>query len=306
MVRFQVIKRLALFFLNPEFPEAIVIDRAFPATEFRLPATVHPFKSRGLITGPYRSSGMDYRVDEIDKRILYYLARDARNTSATAIAEEVEVTPATIRNRIRQLEEHGILGGYHADIDYERIGGRVTYQFNCTVPVPERDRLAQAALEISGVVKVRELMTGHANLAVTAVGTDTDDVSRIASKLSGLGLEIEDEGVIEKEYYHPYHPFGPEDAPTGPSLTDFMGLAGGAEVIEFTVSEGAEVAGLTIEEAVGEGLLADEMLVVGIEREGEVLTPKGGTDIQPGDVVTLFSRTAIEKDALAVFGAGED
>lgn len=249
---------------------------------------------------------MDYRVDEIDKRILYYLARDARNTAAPVIADEVEVTPATIRNRIRQLEEHGILRGYHADIDYERIDRRVTYQFSCTAPVPDRDRLAQAALEISGVVNVRELMTGHANLAITAVGTDTDDVSRIASNLSDLGVEIEDEGVVEQEYHHPYHPFGPEDAPTGPSLTDFMSLAGGAEVVEFTVSEDADVAGLTIEEAVSEGLLADEMLVVGIEREGDVLTPKGGTDLRPGDVVTLFSREAMEKDALAVFGAAAE
>lgn len=245
---------------------------------------------------------MDYRADEIDKRILYHLARDARNTAAPAIADEVEVTPATIRNRIRQLEEHGILRGYHADIDYERIGGRVTYQFDCTAPVPDRDRLARAALEVSGVVTVRELMTGHANLAITVVGVDTDDVSRIASELSDLGLEIEDEGVIEEEYHHPYHPFGPEDEPAGPSLTDFMSLAGGAEVIEFTVSEGAPIAGMTIEEAVSEGLLADEMLVVGIEREGEIITPKGETDIRPGDVISLFSRDPLEKDSLWVFG----
>ncbi|MFQ3294514.1 MAG: DNA-binding Lrp family transcriptional regulator [Natrialbaceae archaeon] len=246
---------------------------------------------------------MDYRVDEIDKRILYYLARDARNTAAPAIADEVQVTPATVRNRIQQLEEHGILRGYHAAIDYELIEGRVTYQFNCTGPVPDRDRLAQAALEISGVVTVRELMTGHANLAITAVGTDTDDVSRIASELSDLGLEIEDEGVIEEEYHHPYHPFGPGDAPTGPSLTDFMSLAGGAEVVEFTVSEGAPIAGLTIEEAVSDGLLAEDVLVVSIEREGDAITPKGDTEIQPGDVVSLFSKDPLEKRSLEAFGA---
>ena len=246
---------------------------------------------------------MDYRVDEVDKRILYYLVQDARNTDTSAIAEEVQVTPATVRNRIRQLEEHGVIRGYHADIDYERIGGRITYQFSCTAPVSERDRLVQAALDISGVVKVRQLMTGHANLVITTVGADTDDTSRIASELSNLGLEIEDEGVIEEEYSHPYHPFGPEDAPTGPTLTDFMGLAGGAEVVEFTVSEGAPVAGLTIEKVVSENYLTDEMLVVGIEREDDVLTPKGDTVIQPGDLITLFSRHPLEKDTLEVFGA---
>lgn len=246
---------------------------------------------------------MDYRVDEIDKRILYYLAGDARNTPASAIAEEMEVTAATIRNRIRELETQGILRGYLADIDYKAIEGHVTYQFDCTAPIPERDRLAQSALEVSGVVTVRELMTGSANLAVTVVGSDTSDISWIAGELSDLGLQIEDESVVEEEYHQAYDPFGPEDAPVGPSLTDFMSLAGGAEVIEFTVSEGAEIAGLTIEEAVEEGLLSDEMLVVGVERDGDVLTPKGETVIQTEDVVSLFSKTQLERDALEVFGA---
>lgn len=245
---------------------------------------------------------MGYRVDEIDKRILYYLGSDARNTAAPAIAEEVDVTPATVRNRIRQLEKHGILRGYPADIDYEQIDGRIRYLFTCTAPVTERERLSQAALDVSGVVNVRELMAGPSNLHVTAVGVDTDDVSRIARELSALGLEIEDDDVVEHEYHHPYHPFGPEDEPTGPSLTDFMSLAGGAEVVEFTVSEGAKVAGLTIEEAVEEGLLDDDLLVVGIEREGEILTPKGDTELHVGDVVTLFAREAIEHGTLEVFG----
>jgi len=245
---------------------------------------------------------MEHRVDEIDKRILYYLAGDARNTAAPEIAEEMEVTAATIRNRIRQLEEVGILQGYLADIDYKAIDGHVTYQFDCTVPIPDRGRLAQSALEVSGVVTVRELMTGNANLAITVVGSDTADIGRIAGELSDLGIEIENESVIENEYHQPYNPFGPEDVPVGPSLTDFMSLAGGAEVVEFTVSEGAEIAGLSIEKSVEEGLLADEMLVVGIEREGDVLTPKGETVLQTGDVVSLFSKTGLEKDALEVFG----
>ncbi|SEW13153.1 Lrp/AsnC family transcriptional regulator [Halobacterium jilantaiense] len=245
---------------------------------------------------------MDHRVDEIDKRVLYHLSRDARNTTAADVAEEMDVTPATIRNRIHQLEAAGILRGYLADVNYKAIEGHVTYQFSCTAPIPERDRLAQAALDVSGVVSVRELMTGKTNLAVTAVGSNTDDISRIAGELSDAGLEIEDESVVENEYHQPYNPFGPDDVPVGPSLTDFMSLAGGAEVVEFTVSEGADVAGLTIEQAVEDGLLADEMLVVGIERDGGVLTPKGETVIRTGDVVSLFSKSTLERDALEVFG----
>lgn len=245
---------------------------------------------------------MAHHVDEIDKRILYYLALDARNTATSDIADEMEVTPATIRNRIQQLEERGILRGYVGDIDYKSIEGYVTYEFRCTAPVPDRPRLAQSALEISGVISVRELMSGSENIVITVVGADTDDINQIAGELSDLGLEIADESVVEGQYHTPYNPFGPDSVPKGPSLTDFMSLAGDAKVVEFTVSEGAEIAERTIEQAVEDGLLAEEMLVVGIERDGDILTPKGETVIRAGDVISLFSKSPLEKDSLDVFG----
>jgi DNA-binding Lrp family transcriptional regulator len=246
---------------------------------------------------------MGNRIDEIDKRILYYLALDARNTATSDIADEMDVTAATIRNRIDQLEERGIIRGYISDIDYKSIDEYVTYQFRCTARIPDRSRLAQSALEVSGVITVRELMAGSANLMITVVGADIEEINRIAGELADLGLDIEDESVIEGEYHTPYDPFGPEGVPQGPSLTDFMSLAGGAEVVEFTVSEGAEIADMTIEDAVEEGFLDERMLVVGIEREGDILTPKGETTIQTGDIVSLFSKTPMQKDSLEGFGA---
>jgi len=248
------------------------------------------------------SSRTEYRIDEVDKRILYYLATNARKTRAPDIADEMDVTAATIRNRIRQLEDYGILNGYFADIDYKSIDGYVTFQFRCTAPIPERKRLAQTALEIPGVIAVRELMDGSSNLTIMAVGPNTDDITQVALELSKLGLDIDDESVIEDEHHHRYTPFGPEDVPAGPSLTDFMSLAGSAEVVEFTVSEGAEITGRSIEQAVADGLLTDEILVVGIERDGDVLTPKGETVVRAGDVVSVLSKENLNTDALTVFG----
>ena len=245
---------------------------------------------------------MAHRVDEIDKRILYYLSIDARNTTTSDVADEAEVTPATIRNRIEQLEEQGVLRGYLADVDYKSIESYVKYQFRCTAAIPDRKRLAQSALEIHGVLTAMELMAGSSNLVITAVGADTDEITQIAHELSDLGVEIDDQSVIKDEYHTPYTPFGPETVPEGPSLTDFMSLAGDAEVVEFTVSEGAKVANMTIERAVSESLLADEDLVVGIERDGDVLTPKGETVIRPGDVVSLFSKSPLKRSSLEVFG----
>jgi len=143
--------------------------------------------------------------------------------------------------------------------------------------------------------KAREPMADSSNLVIAAVGADTDEITQIARKISSLGLEIDDKSVIEDECHTPYTLFGPENIPKVPSLIDFMSLAEDAEVVEFTVSEGARVANMTIEQAVGDGLLADEVLVVGIERDGNVLTPKGETVIQPEGVISLFSKSPPKK-----------
>lgn len=246
---------------------------------------------------------MPRRLDEVDKRILYHLADDARDTRAPEIAEDVHVSPGTIRNRIRQLEEDGILEGYHAQIDYERVEGRLTNLFVCTVPVAERERLAQRVLDVPGVVHARELMSGQGNLHVKGVGEDMGDLSRIARKLTNVGLEIRDEHLLHREHHRPYHAFGPEDETEGAEIADFISLAGGAEVVEVTVEEGAEIAGSTLKEANAEGLLDPNVLVIGIERGKETLTPRGDTRVRADDLVTVFSRTGIKESTLEVFAA---
>lgn len=55
-------------------------------------------------------------LDETDLRILDILQRDAR-TSNAAIAREIDLAPSAVFQRIRKLEESGVIRGYHARID---------------------------------------------------------------------------------------------------------------------------------------------------------------------------------------------
>ncbi len=248
---------------------------------------------------------MSYRVDEIDERILYYLGSDARNTSAPMIAEKVDVTPATIRNRIQQLEANGVIQGYHADIDYESTNGKVTTQFTCTAAVGDRSSIASEALSTHGVVNVRELLAGQENLIITAVGKDTDDINRIAQQLSALGAKIEREDILRNDTTQPYQSFAPDTDQPRSAITDFQSVVGGAEVVEFTVSETAEITGKTLEDANREGLLPDEVLVVSIERGDERITPNGDTRIEAGDVISIFSPDTFPEGLVETFESGE-
>lgn len=244
---------------------------------------------------------MDDQVDEIDKHIIHHLTRDARHTPAPAIAEEVDVSAATIRNRISQLEERGVIRGYHADVDYERAEGQITNLFMCNAPVSQRESLAQQVRAISGVVNVRELMAGHGNLHVLAVGADTADMTRVARDLANLGLEIEDEALLQRERSTPYGPYGPSGERDRLRVADLTSLTGGAEVVELTVSTDAPITGRTLAAANDVGLLTDQVLVVAIERGDSIVTPKGNTEIQAGDLVSIFARDGVDEEVATAF-----
>lgn len=246
-------------------------------------------------------TGGTYRLDEIDRRIVYALMSDARNTSAPAIAETVSVSGATIRNRIAQLEEHGIIRGYQATVDFEHADGSLMNLFLCHAPFGEVEGAARRIATIPGVINVRELMGGRMNLHVLAVGTDTSDLRRIGRKLEQADVEIEDELLLQNEHHVPYGPYGPADRRRLEPLADYISLTGGAEVVEVTVHEEAPIAGTTLEQAADEGILGDDALVVAIERDDDVLTPHGDTEIRPHDVVTIFSPDGAGEPALQGF-----
>jgi len=244
---------------------------------------------------------MAVQIDSIDEQILYYLSQEARHTSAPDIAEKVDVSPPTVRNRIRRLEEDGVIRGYHADIDYQKVSGRLTNHYVCSTGNRDREEMAQRVLDVPGVINVREIMSGKGDLRITVVGTDTDDLTRIAQGITSLGIEIDDEDLVHREYFHPYAPFGPRDKEGTSPVTGVAGLAGDADVVEIIVREQAPVAGKTLQEANEEGLIPSDVLVVRINRDQGTITPTGQTLIKQNDFVTIHSRSGITQETLDAF-----
>jgi DNA-binding Lrp family transcriptional regulator len=146
-------------------------------------------------------------IDELDRQILHALQVDARHVSSRDVAGRTGVSASTVRKRIKRLEEEGIVTGYRAVVDYERAGYQLHVQIVCTAPVAERDALVADALGVRGVVGVRGLATGERNVVVTVVGADGDDLSRIASELSDLGLTVVEEELLRSDAGCPFSGF---------------------------------------------------------------------------------------------------
>lgn len=142
-------------------------------------------------------------MDEIDQQILYLLQEDARNNTNAALSERVGVSPSTVGKRIKGMEADGVITGYHPAIDYDRAGYPLRVLFVCTAPITERSSLLEAAAGLTGVVSIRELMTGGDNLHVEVVGRDTGDITRLATAIHDLGISINEEILVKTERVQP-------------------------------------------------------------------------------------------------------
>ena len=60
-------------------------------------------------------------MEEIDRQIVGLLARDGR-LSFTDLAKATGLSTSAVHQRVRRLEERGVIRGYAAVVDYEAVG----------------------------------------------------------------------------------------------------------------------------------------------------------------------------------------
>jgi len=115
-------------------------------------------------------------IDEVDRKILVMLQENARVSNAV-IAREVGMAPSAIHERVRKLEERGIIEGYHARFNPRSLGyGLLAFVYvsskdGCWCPdthrelceIPEVQECHGIAGEDCFLVKVRAQDTRHLN-----------------------------------------------------------------------------------------------------------------------------------------------
>ena len=138
-------------------------------------------------------------LDDVDRRLLNELQENARYT-AVELGEAVGVSDNTIHNRMERLESAGVITGYSAGIDPHRAGFDLRFIFTCTERISRRADAAADIMAIPGVTEVIELMTGHDNIIVEALGSRDEDITRIAEQIDELGVEINDEKLVRDRH----------------------------------------------------------------------------------------------------------
>ncbi len=122
-------------------------------------------------------------LDETDRRILAAVQRQGR-LSAQELAEAVGASSATCWRRLKALEEAGIIKGYAALLDREKLGLAVVAFVHVTI---ER-QYAKAVAEIEKKIRTRTEVidcyatTGDADFTLRVVARDIADYDRFLQK----------------------------------------------------------------------------------------------------------------------------
>ena len=146
-------------------------------------------------------------LDEVDRKILYHLQEDARNTTNTDLSDVVGVSATTIGQRIDDLEEDGTIQTYEAMLNYEQAGFPHRILLLCSVDPADRQEAADAIIDQHRVVSVRELISGEQNLHVEIVGRSRDEAVRSITAIEEAGVNVETSELIKSESRNPFDEF---------------------------------------------------------------------------------------------------
>lgn len=132
------------------------------------------------------------KLDDRDLKILSILQNEGR-ISKTALAERVNLTPAPCWERLKRLEQAGIITGYHAEVALNRIAPHVVVFMAVEL---EGHRTEDFQLFERGVQKVQEVVGcwavgGGFDYILQIVARDIDAYQRLVDRLleARLGLK---------------------------------------------------------------------------------------------------------------------
>lgn len=116
-------------------------------------------------------------LDETDRAILHILQEDAR-TPFSEVARRIDMSSATVHDRVGRMEDAGVIEGYHAKVNPKAVGYGVSAFVGLRV---EQGREEDALERLREIEEVREvhLTTGEWDVMLRLYAADTDELRDI-------------------------------------------------------------------------------------------------------------------------------
>jgi Lrp/AsnC family leucine-responsive transcriptional regulator len=130
-------------------------------------------------------------MDAVDRAILSHLQDDGR-LSNVELAERVRLSPSACLRRVRNLEQAGVIAGYHAVVDPAAVGRGFQLTVHATLMMRNRatiEAFEAAVAELDEVIECRR-MYGDPDYLMRVAVADADAYERfminVLADLPGL------------------------------------------------------------------------------------------------------------------------
>ncbi|AHM59901.1 transcriptional regulator [Flammeovirgaceae bacterium 311] len=123
---------------------------------------------------------MNYKLDQIDRKILEILQINAKITNAQ-LSKEVGLSPAPTLERVKKLEQTGIIESYHAKLDPAKIGLGVSTFVHVGLKGHNKENIEVFLSAIRGIDEIIEChhVTGTGDFILRVIAKDITSYQRL-------------------------------------------------------------------------------------------------------------------------------
>jgi Lrp/AsnC family leucine-responsive transcriptional regulator len=135
---------------------------------------------------------MKTHLDEVDVQLLALLQEDGRITNAD-LSKKVGLSPPSVLQRVRILEKSGLIRGYHAILDAERLGLRITALAMISLSLHQEQPIERFRRSVNEIPEVLECyhVSGEFDFLLKIVVKDIRAYEQLIrerlSKIKGIG-----------------------------------------------------------------------------------------------------------------------
>ncbi|MCD8011370.1 MAG: Lrp/AsnC family transcriptional regulator [Lachnospiraceae bacterium] len=124
-------------------------------------------------------------MDKIDKKLLRLLQENARY-SLKQLSERVYLSSPAVAARIEKLQEEGIITGYHADVNLDKMGYHITAFINLEMAPKQKASFLPFITEVPNVIECNTV-SGNYSMLMKVSFPSTSDLDVFIGQLQKFG-----------------------------------------------------------------------------------------------------------------------
>ena len=124
-------------------------------------------------------------MDHIDNKLLRLLQENARY-SLKQLSERVFLSSPAVAARIDKLEHEGVIKGYHANVDLDKMGYHITVFVNLEMSPKQKPAFIEYIQTVPNVMECN-IVSGNYTMLIKAAFPSTVDLDRFIGRIQKFG-----------------------------------------------------------------------------------------------------------------------